>query len=567
LPPYTTTYLSTISHTDVQLEKTMDYLKDLYPNKKVWVTEWHVGGWGGTLRQYRLRHSYLGGLYANNFFLEMLKYPQVTMSSRHSFKQMVKLAPTSIGGSVADNFHSVEVQNIAKLDMMAMFKGAVLNNKYYASGSLSSMAGYKGTGDYNQSGLPDVNVGLFYNEHNDKGQVFLINKLNKSYQIDKVALSNGTASITDVTLYTHPNTSNGLTQEDTLVTKNISYSAGNAISIPAYSTVKLDIDITGAGDNGGDTETKILLQENFEGGWGIFKSNGSNASIYTGSKAAQGSKAALLRASTGSTASIQAINGFDATPYSEISFNFSFYADTNSGTVRVQCFTGAGWVTLATYHAGSDYQNGSFTTKSITMSANNYAFSKDMKFKFVSVASGGTGDDVYVDDIKLTTEVEVETPDIPDIPDTGTALLTDNFENGWGNFKSNGSNASLYTGSKASQGSKAALLRASTGSTASIVTVNGRDATPYSAVTLNFTLYANTNGGKVRVQCSTDSGWVTLATYQSGSDYINNGFTAKSITIPSSKYTLSNDMKFKFVSVASGGTGDDIYIDDIKVTH
>ncbi len=67
--PYQAAYHHTIAHADKKFEATFAKLNQDFPGKEIWVTEYHVGGFSGDVRKYRLRHSYLGGLYAGNFLL------------------------------------------------------------------------------------------------------------------------------------------------------------------------------------------------------------------------------------------------------------------------------------------------------------------------------------------------------------------------------------------------------------------------------------------------------------------------------------------------------------------
>lgn len=60
---------------------------------------------------------------------------------------------------------------------------------------------------------------------------------------------------------------------------------------------------------------------------------------------------------------------------------------------KVQYHDGFVWTNLATYDLGTQYHNGVFNSFSVSMSETSYTFTDNMKFKFVSVPSEGTGDD------------------------------------------------------------------------------------------------------------------------------------------------------------------------------
>src|SRR5690606_37519651 len=61
--PFKEAYEFAISHTDSRIAYTFDRVKADFPSKEIWLTEYHVGGFVGELRQYRLRYTFLGGLY------------------------------------------------------------------------------------------------------------------------------------------------------------------------------------------------------------------------------------------------------------------------------------------------------------------------------------------------------------------------------------------------------------------------------------------------------------------------------------------------------------------------
>jgi YD repeat-containing protein len=96
----------------------------------------------------------------------------------------------------------------------------------------------------------------------------------------------------------------------------------------------------------------------------------------------------------------------------------------------------------------------------------------------------------------------------------------------------------------------------------------GYDFTRYSQVNLNFAFYAEhlTAGESFFVEYSSDGGnqWSTVKRYINGTDFNNFLFVEKALTLTSSQYTFSNNVKFRFRSDTQDDARD-IYVDHIKL--
>ena len=173
-------------------------------------------------------------------------------------------------------------------------------------------------------------------------------------------------------------------------------------------------------DNGGDTdistaqvsisaaeEYTVLSYDDFESGWGNYTSGGGDCLRYTGGTYAhQGSAAADIQDNRGTASSFYHTTGMDvSTPgYTTIEVEFWFRAesmDNSNEDFLVQYFDGSSWHTVASYAQGVDFENGQFYKKTITISASEYQFPMNMKLRFMCDASGN-GDDVYIDEIKVS---------------------------------------------------------------------------------------------------------------------------------------------------------------------
>jgi len=152
----------------------------------------------------------------------------------------------------------------------------------------------------------------------------------------------------------------------------------------------------------------VLTYDNFESDFGNYTDGGGDCSRYTGgTRAYKDSCAINIQDNSGTSSSFYHTTGIDVnTPgYSEIKVTFSFYAySMNTGhDFWVEYFDGNDWNTVATYVCGTDFSNGSFYTKTVTIDSGSYDFPTDMKIRF-QCSAGNNYDDVYIDDITVTGE-------------------------------------------------------------------------------------------------------------------------------------------------------------------
>jgi hypothetical protein len=157
----------------------------------------------------------------------------------------------------------------------------------------------------------------------------------------------------------------------------------------------------------------LLMYDDFESGWGSYMDGGRDCRLYTGGTYAhQGQQAANIQDDSGQASSFYSTAGIDtATPgYNQIEVDFWFYAvGMESGeNFAVEYYDGVIWQTVARYVAGTDFVNGSFNHVTVHIDKSQYAFPTNMNIRFVCNASANS-DDVYIDEIKVS--AEVDTPD------------------------------------------------------------------------------------------------------------------------------------------------------------
>lgn len=168
--------------------------------------------------------------------------------------------------------------------------------------------------------------------------------------------------------------------------------AGNT-SAQASTTVT-----TSSAGSGSD----VLVTGFFESGWDGWADGGSDASRYTGTRSYEGSFSIDLRDNSG-VSSAMSYTGVNVSEYDEIDIEFYFYASSmESGEdFFVLYFDGSTWQTVATYARGTSFNNSTFYTATVTLSAASYVFSTNAGFRFQCDASADD-DHMYIDAVTIT---------------------------------------------------------------------------------------------------------------------------------------------------------------------
>ena len=167
--PFKEAYKHCISHADKLLAEVLSTLEADFPHAEIWATEFHVGGFSGDVRQYRLRYSYLGGLYASNFMFKLFSDSAVSLGNWHSMVQWQQGSGTSFGTYVNYQFFN-------------LFQEPVKMSNRFVSVEVANTMNYSGVGTHTGE-FKDVEGGLFFNDDTDKGYLMIFNKWENSYTI------------------------------------------------------------------------------------------------------------------------------------------------------------------------------------------------------------------------------------------------------------------------------------------------------------------------------------------------------------------------------------------------
>lgn len=152
----------------------------------------------------------------------------------------------------------------------------------------------------------------------------------------------------------------------------------------------------------------------------------------------------------------------------------------------------------------------------------------------------------------------------PPSGDGWTVITYDDFEAGWGNYFSGGSDADLYTdGDYAHQGSNAAEIQDDRDGSF-FAHSSEHNVAGFNQLRVSFWFFAEgfDAGEDFWLQYSTDGGsqWITSEFWVNGVDFENGSFYQEDVIVDSSAVT---SIKLRFICSASNNS-DSVYIDEIQ---
>ena len=150
---------------------------------------------------------------------------------------------------------------------------------------------------------------------------------------------------------------------------------------------------------GGST---VITDGYFETGWDGWSDGGSDCYRYSGSRSFEGSRSIRIRDNSG-TASAMTSGSFNVSGYSSIDIEFYFYAWSmeNGEDFWVRFYDGSSWNTVAAYARGTNFNNNTFYTATVTITNGQYNFPSNAQFRFQCDASANA-DHVYIDQVTIT---------------------------------------------------------------------------------------------------------------------------------------------------------------------
>ncbi|MEO9965252.1 MAG: M4 family metallopeptidase [Reichenbachiella sp.] len=192
------------------------------------------------------------------------------------------------------------------------------------------------------------------------------------------------------------NTSYSVTGVGANTTYTVSVTALDAASNESPASA---IDVTTNSNGGGST---TILSHFFESGWDGWSDGGSDCFRYSGSRSWEGNYSIRIRDNSG-TVSAMTSPSYNVSGYSQIDIEFYFYAyGMESGEdFWVRFYDGSSWQTVATYASGTDFNNNTFYSATVTLNSSSISFPTNAQFRFQCDASANP-DHIYIDAVTVT---------------------------------------------------------------------------------------------------------------------------------------------------------------------
>lgn len=164
------------------------------------------------------------------------------------------------------------------------------------------------------------------------------------------------------------------------------------------SPVSNVVNVTTPTPGGGTT---VLHEGFFETGLDGWIDGGGDCARVNSNFSFEGQFSVRLRDNSG-TRSSMTLNNVDVSAFDVIEVEFYFYPNSmeNGEDFWLRYNDGTGFTTVATYARGTDFENGSFFTATVTISRNDFAFPTNAQFRFQCDASGNN-DQIYIDQVTI----------------------------------------------------------------------------------------------------------------------------------------------------------------------
>ncbi len=149
------------------------------------------------------------------------------------------------------------------------------------------------------------------------------------------------------------------------------------------------------------SSTTTLHEGFFESGWDGWSDGGSDCFRYSGSRSYENSYSIRLRDNSGTRSAMTSQN-FNLTAYNQVEIKFYFYAYSmeNGEDFWVRYYNGSSWSTVAAYASGSDFNNNTFYSATVTLNSSDVNFASNAQFRIQCDASANA-DHVYIDQVTI----------------------------------------------------------------------------------------------------------------------------------------------------------------------
>jgi Zn-dependent metalloprotease len=147
-----------------------------------------------------------------------------------------------------------------------------------------------------------------------------------------------------------------------------------------------------------------ISSHNFESGWGPYTDGGGDAArVNNATAASSGLWSAQLRDNSGAASAISTTTGMNLSAYSQMKIDYKYYAiGMEVGEdFFVEVWNGSTWLVVADRVRGTDFNNTTHMTDSLTVNLSTLTSKTAVKVRFRCDASDNS-DQIYVDDIVVS---------------------------------------------------------------------------------------------------------------------------------------------------------------------
>lgn len=171
-----------------------------------------------------------------------------------------------------------------------------------------------------------------------------------------------------------------------------------------------------------------------------------------------------------------------------------------------------------------------------------------------------------VSDAAGNTAMEVTRDVVVSAGGGSTVLHQGFFETSFDGWADGGNDCARVSTANSFEGSFSIRLRDNSGASGSMTSPT-LDLSPYNQIEVDFYFYANSmeNGEDFWLRYDDGSGFTTIATWVSGTDFSNGSFNNVTFTLGSGSYNLVNNGQFRIQCDASGNN-DQVYIDQVVIS-
>lgn len=220
-------YSNAISHFDGRILPSMQYLHELSPNKKIWITEWGTAFYGW-LRKHEsgFLNTHYNALYVTNALLTYFSIPYIESTNYHNFPNLWS------------NFKQLEPNPL--YHAMRLFKEPMQNANKMAPITLSGAQKYISTHhDFKGEGS-GLNSVFFFNEK--KGYIFIVNKFGRHYSISPLVDAGKYGNIKMLNYQQVKPGRSGISNFEKIIEKNQAVSEGMGVEISPYSITRITVE-------------------------------------------------------------------------------------------------------------------------------------------------------------------------------------------------------------------------------------------------------------------------------------------------------------------------------------